>query len=155
MNILVPSLDAKNFLAGFLQNATNAQRIDWHNTSARTQNEIAADFTTLNGLILMAAWGGFESFVEDFCRAALMMDRSLLESPPLKGMKISPSLLRLDAEQQAELVLRDAFNNTKADLKVGVGKFEAQLRFVSLDDSVAQATSEELRDRNFLCSAVS
>jgi hypothetical protein len=78
-----------------------------------------------------------------------MMDKSLLAADQFKGVKVNPSFLLLSDEEQAEAVLREAFNKEGADLKRGVGKFESQLKFVSFADAVGSGATEELKNRIF------
>jgi hypothetical protein len=149
LTILGPALEAGDLFAAITRSASEDQRRRSYNTTMHAKHEIDADFNTLNGHILMAAWGGFESFVDDFCRAALMMDKTLLATDHFKSVKVSPSIMLLGDEERAESILREAFNKDGADLKIGVGKFEAQLKFIALSDSVRRGATDELKERIF------
>ena len=101
---------------------------------AQAQQEIDADFEFVHALTLMAAWGAFDAFVEDLCQAMLVVEPQLLEAPAFKGVKLSPEILLVaDVSKQMEIVFKEASNKVSADLKVGVGKFESQLKLVGLE----------------------
>lgn len=147
LSLLGPTLQVQELLGRVTKTATDEQRRQWYRTTMHAKSEIDSEFAMLNGQILMAVWGGFESFVEDYCRATLIMDRSLLAGDAFKNIKVDPSLLLAGDEEQADQILREAYNKTKADLKIGVGKFETQLDLVGL--GVNSRVTGTLRDRIF------
>ena len=50
------------------------------------QREIDSDFEFIHALILMAAWGALEAFIEDVCIAVLTMKPDLLAGDSFMGM---------------------------------------------------------------------
>lgn len=114
---------------------------------ALARQEIDSDFEFLHGLILIASWGAFEAYVEDLCKAMLLMRRDLLETRPFDGLKVSPSILLADPNDQMEAVLSAANAKISTAPKVGVGKFEAQLGLVQLSGN--DDINPELKDAVF------
>lgn len=137
----------QNLMAMVSQTATDDERRHWYNTEVRSSQVVKDDYAEVNGHILTAVWGALESFVEDFCHAALVMDRRLLQSAKLTKVKLAPEVLLLSEREQVETILGQAFNHISADMQPGVGKFIAQLECVDLDDAVKAQTTEVLRNR--------
>lgn len=137
----------QNLMAMVADTATDDERRHWYDTEVRSSQIVGNDYAEVNTHILTAVWAGLESFVEDFCHAALVMDRSLLQSGKLTKVKLTPEVLLLSEREQVEAILGQAFNNVSADMQPGVGKFLAQLECVDLDDAVKIKTTEALRNR--------
>lgn len=98
------------------------------------QREIDSDFEFIHALILMAAWGALEAFIEDVCIAVLTMKPDLLAGDSFKNVKMSPDILLIsDASKRMKVVFDEASAKRQTNLKGGVGKFESQLGLVGLE----------------------
>lgn len=125
---------------------------DEHKTAANrhiawASQEIDSDFELMHALILVAAWGSFEAFVDDVCKALLAMDRSLLTSEPFRSVKIPASVVAADPIEQIDLIFTEATKKLSTDLGAGIGKFEPLLKLVGLDGN--GDISDELRNAIF------
>lgn len=149
LELVGPTLQVKDLLGAVTKTATDDQRRRWYSTTVRAKHLIDADYAALNRHILTAGWGAIESFIEDFCHAVLLMDRTLLQSDLFKNVRLGPAALLLDEDEQVDTILGDAYNRDSADLKVGVGKFETQLKYVDRCDEVRSGTTPVLRERIF------
>ncbi|RIS36992.1 hypothetical protein D2E60_23995 [Mycobacteroides abscessus] len=147
IELVGPTVRYRDLFASMTKTATGDQRRHWHDTEVHSSQIIRNDYAEVNAHILTAVWGGLESFVEDFCHAALVMDRTLLQSGNLTKVKLAPEVLLLSESEQVEIILSQAFNNVSADLQPGVGKFIAQLECIDLDGAVKAQTTEVLRNR--------
>lgn len=95
--------------------------------------QLAENFSFLNALTLMAAWGSFEAFVEDFCLAVLQEDQSPLRSEPLSKLKVEIGTLFTTDASVLEDVLEIGYNHQNSALKEGSGSFESRLKLVQLE----------------------
>lgn len=133
LNMLGPGAALKGLASKISKNVTHVEQLRWHNTVTRAANERATGFTNVNRHILVDAWGGFESFVEDFCRSAVISDKSLLNSDELRMLSLDPSFGTRSEEDRAAEVLRKAFNRANRPRKVvGFDKIRTQLKHVGL-----------------------
>jgi hypothetical protein len=102
---------------------------------AAGKTEIRNDFEFTHAMIIMAAWGAFEAFVTDICKALLLANPDLVETKPFENIKIPASLLFKDPEERAAAVYDHAVVRLSSAEKrplIGVGKVEAQLKMVGL-----------------------
>ena len=100
----------------------------------------------------MAAWGAFESFIDDACLAVISHDRSVLKRVGLSKVKYSiDDFLQLDEGDLVERVFKDAVGGL-GSVGPGVGKFESRLDLVGLKASVPKPIGDEIfraqQDRN-------
>lgn len=119
---------------GQITNATQrAQDAALQKSIDDAQHEIDKDFETVHAMTLMAAWGAFEAYVEDVCRATLALEPALLRTDAFKKVTLkAETLLLTDPLKQMEVVFGEAIAKVGTDLKVGIGKFETQLNLVGL-----------------------
>ena len=134
LNMLGPGAALKNFVSKLARvKTTHIEQLRWHNTVTQGVNERASGFTNVNRHILVDAWGGFDSFVEEFCHAMLLSDTSLRDSAQLRDISPDPSFSTRSEEDQATEILRKAFNKANRDRNiVGFEKIRTQLKQVGL-----------------------
>lgn len=121
------------------------QETQLRNAYESARREIDSDFELVHALTLLAAWGSFEAFIEDVCKAMLMADRTLLASKPFEKVKVPASVVVEDINDQIHLIFTEASKNLNTDLGTGIGKFEPLLKLVGLDGDI----SDELRNAVF------
>lgn len=126
---------------------SDEQETRLRNAFESAKREIDGDFELVNALSLLAAWGSFEAFIEDVCKAMLLMDRKLLESKPFETLKLPAAVLVSDPYEQTDLVFSEVTKKLNSDLKIGAGKFECLLELVGLDGN--GDVSDELKDAIF------
>lgn len=112
---------------------TDEQREHIGRAFQSAKSQIDTDFELVHALTLLAAWGAFEAFVEDVCKALLVMDRSLLTSKSFENVKIPAPMLVGDPSEQIDFVFNEASKKMNSDLKIGVGRFEPLLELVGLN----------------------
>lgn len=144
---LIPTAPVIAFLGKLFNKVTDEQRIEIEHGIALGKHEIDTDFEFMHALLLIAAWGSFEAFVDDACVGLLQTQPELLDTKPFANVKIPPSVLLLVPGEQMTQILEQAKSRLSTALKNGVGKFESQLELVGLDGQ--GDISDELRDAIF------
>lgn len=144
---LGPTVKITSIIGTLINKLSTEQKAGADKAIAMAQREVDSDFELMHALILVAAWGSFEAFIEDVCKAVLAMDRKLLTSKAFEGVKIPASALVDDLDDQIHLIFAEASKKLNADLKIGVGKFEHLLALVGLEGN--GDISDELRGAIF------
>lgn len=99
--------------------------------------ESSKHFPYLTSLAVMRLWGILETSVEDLLLAAFRNYPSVRESPALKKVKLPVvDLIGLSQDDLLELLFRHYQLETKAELKPGIGRFEALFDDLGLKGAV-------------------
>ena len=130
---LGPAIKITAFLAQVTKSATPDRMRRWHTSATLAQRQIDNDYSKLNGHILVDAWGAFESFVDDICIAALVMNPSLMSSGQLAKVRADQSWSALPENERARKMLRRALGKIKDEDKIGFSRLKKQLELVNLD----------------------
>lgn len=144
---VAPVAAVSAFIGNKIKAMTRQQETRLQSAYESARREIDGDFELVHALTLLAAWGSFEAFIEDVCKAMLELDRTLLASKPFENLKIPASVMAADPAEQTDLIFTEASKKLNTDLKIGVGKFECLLELVGLKGN--GDISDELRDAIF------
>lgn len=106
------------------------------------EKEAARDFPVLHAHATVALWGVLEATVEDLVLAYLENDPSCLTHQSFAPVRIPlAEFEQLEKPERLRLLLSEYKRNSKAELKLGIGRFETILEPVRL----AGGMKEDLR----------
>jgi hypothetical protein len=105
----------------------------------------------LHSMSIMAAWGAFDAFIDDFCKGVLIADPSILEDKDIKGKSVKVSDLLAPQEVKLELVygaIKSSIDTRKVEERV-----EQTLGFLNLNSpqtasSITAAFVDSYKIRN-------
>jgi len=117
--------------------------------------EIECGFPTLHAHTVVALWGALDALVSDLMTSALLNEPSVLAGERFARIKVPlAEYERLGAEGRMAFLAAEVARAINADLKPGVGKFEALLENIGLagavDDAVRRNLLEMSEVRNLL-----
>lgn len=101
-------------------------------------------------LSLLAVWGALEAFVEDFCKAVISSDPSVIEGSDIAKQRVTIDNLFVSDEEKTDIIFK-AIEGARGG-RGGTNQFESSLKFLSLDgkvpDRIGQAIYDAQKIRN-------
>ncbi len=149
LRVTVPQVAVAQNVVGRTPLRKTQRVVDTGKAVAAGQREIKSDFEFTHALILVAAWGVFEAFVSDACKATLGMNPVLLEAKPFENIKISAAMLFKEPEERIAAAYEQAVLRLRSDARqgdrrplIGVAKVEAQLSIAGLGSRGSDISDE-------------
>ncbi|MFN6543902.1 hypothetical protein [Mycolicibacterium nivoides] len=100
-------------------------------TDQLAQIEELTEDPLIHSMAIMAAWGAFDAFIDDFCKGVMVIDPSILEDKDIRNKQIKVSHLLAPPEVKLELVygaIKSSIDTRKIEERV-----EQTLGFFNLD----------------------
>lgn len=101
-NLAKSSIGMSGGLMKFLLRAFNKEK----SAEQIAQIERIAEDPLIHSMAIMAAWGAFDAFIDDFCKGVMIADPSILDDKDIKGKSVKVSDLLAPPEVKLELVYR-------------------------------------------------
>lgn len=129
----------------FVEETARVRRERAAHASEAVAAEVDAGFPLLYSHATVGYWSTLESCVEGVIVAWLLENRAALQSVAISRLKIElGEYENLDSEGRMRYVLDEIKRSTKADLKVGVGRFESILEKLEVSSGVSAELKKQL-----------
>lgn len=115
------------------------------------QFERIAEDPLIHSMAIMAAWGAFDAFIDDFCKGVMIIDPSILDDKQVKGRVVKVSDLLAPPEVKLDLVyeaIKSSIDTRKIEERI-----DQTLGFLNLDTpqtapSITEAFVDSYKIRN-------
>lgn len=119
------------------------------------QRELDRGFPILHSHATVALWGLLEATIEDVALEFLESDASSLAHPSLASIRIPlTEFEQLERSDRVRFLLAEYTRNSKADLKLGVTRFETLLDLVRLSGGVEEGLRRDLFEHHQVRNAI-
>jgi len=123
--------------------------------AALARREVKRDFPLLHAHAIVAIWSSLETVAEDALVAYVRTDRNVLHNEALKRIRVSlVEYEQLDYEARARLVAKEVQSALGADLKRGVGRFQALFELLGANVKIDDAVRRTFFELNCLRNAI-
>lgn len=141
-NTFTTIVDADNFLGA----AAQSQMGSHHDTVIEiARRSVDGDYPTLHSLVLLAAWGTFETLVEDVCENVLRMEPHRLLDPLFAKATNKANGQNLQEPNRSNRIVESTLSKVRQECNsTGQSRFEAQLEVVDLGDTVPAGIADAI-----------
>jgi len=109
------------------------------------QKEVDRGFPVLHAHAVVAIWGVLEAIIEDLVLAYLENEPDLLSQPAFATIRVPlAEYEQLERGERLRFLVSEYARNSKADLKLGIGRFETMLEPVRLAGGVKDEVRRDL-----------
>jgi hypothetical protein len=115
--------------------------------AASVTPEVHAGFPLLHAHATVSSWSMLESCVESVILEWLLANPRALQTDSVSKIKIELGQYEgLDPDQRMRYIIDEIKRSTKADLKIGAGRFEAILDALEIKTSISQDLKKKLME---------
>lgn len=119
------------------------------------RREVRRDFPLLHAHAVVAIWSSLETVAEDALVAYVRIDRNVLHNEALKRIRVSiVEYEQLDYEARGRLVAKEVQSTLGADLKRGIGRFQALFELLGAKVKIDDTTRRTFFEMNCLRNAI-
>ncbi len=123
--------------------------------AALARREVKRDFPLLHAHAIVAIWSALETVAEDALAAHVRADRGVLKNEALKRIRVSlVEYEQLDYEARARLVAKEVQTALGAELKRGIGRFQALFELLGAQVKIDDAMRRIFFELNCLRNAI-